>query len=138
FHLARKKVPYLDESGQMVQPAKENALKFETFIFDVLPLADRWTVVETSRREEFHPLKNATAPDSPETVKQAIGNLAADWLAKASVKVPLRPNGDAEVALEISPLFALDAEALVASLDQKVRIDGPTYLHPEEVRKTTR
>jgi UDP-N-acetylglucosamine/UDP-N-acetylgalactosamine diphosphorylase len=128
FHLARKKVPYLDESGQMVQPAKENALKFETFIFDVLPLADRWTVVETSRREEFHPLKNATGADSPETVKQAISNLAADWLTQAGVNVPRRPNGDAAVALEVSPLFALNAEALVSSVDQNVRIDGPTYL----------
>ncbi len=49
FHVARKKVPYLDETGRTVQPEKENALKFERFIFDVLPLAERWAVVETSR-----------------------------------------------------------------------------------------
>ncbi len=30
-----------------IEPDKENALKFERFIFDVLPLAERWTVVET-------------------------------------------------------------------------------------------
>src|SRR5262249_43415693 len=45
FHLARKKVPYLDEAGHLVQTTQENALKFERFIFDVLPLAERWTVV---------------------------------------------------------------------------------------------
>src|SRR5207247_2175484 len=95
FHVARKKVPYLDEAGTVQQPAKENALKFEMFIFDVLPLAERWTVVETGRREEFEPLKNATGPDSPQTVKQALSNLAADWLEKAGVKVPRRDNGDA-------------------------------------------
>ena len=60
FHVARKKAAYVDESGRTVQPDKENALKFERFIFDVLPLAERWAVVETSRREEFAPLKNAT------------------------------------------------------------------------------
>src|SRR6516162_7197313 len=48
FHVARKKVPHIDERGNHVEPTKENALKFEMFIFDVLPLADRWTVVETS------------------------------------------------------------------------------------------
>src|SRR5262249_48918016 len=68
FHIARKKVPYLDAAGNLVEPARENALKFEMFIFDVLPQAQRWTVVQTSRREEFMPLKNACGPDSPETV----------------------------------------------------------------------
>jgi UDP-N-acetylglucosamine/UDP-N-acetylgalactosamine diphosphorylase len=129
FHLARKKVPYLDESGVMVQPAKENALKFEMFIFDVLPLAERWTVVETSRREEFHPLKNATGPDSPETVRQAQSDLAADWLEKAGVRVPRRPDGSAAVPLEISPLFALDAEELARKVDRDRVIDKPTYFH---------
>ena len=80
LHVARKKVPYLDEQGRTVKPQAENALKFEHFIFDVLPLADRWAVVETSRREEFAPLKNATGDDSPETTKQAISDLAGDWL----------------------------------------------------------
>jgi UDP-N-acetylglucosamine/UDP-N-acetylgalactosamine diphosphorylase len=127
FHLARKKVPYLGENGEVVQPAKENALKFEMFIFDVLPLADRWTVVETSHREEFAPLKNATGPDSPETVKQSISNLAADWLIRAGVKVPLRPNGDAAVALEVSPLFALDAEEMASRVRPGLVLDGPHY-----------
>src|SRR5262249_5798673 len=80
FPIARRKVPYLDDSGRVVQPARENALKFEKFIFDVLPLADRWIVVETSRADEFMPLKNATGPDSPESVRRAMSDLAAHWL----------------------------------------------------------
>jgi UDP-N-acetylglucosamine/UDP-N-acetylgalactosamine diphosphorylase len=127
FHLARKKVPFLDENGQLVEPTQENALKFERFIFDVLPLAERWTVVETPRREEFVPLKNGTGPDSPTTVKAAISNLAADWLKRAGVKVPLTPSGDAAVPLEISPLFALDAEELAAKVPPGTKILGPTY-----------
>jgi len=128
FHVAKKKVPCLDASGQLQQPATENALKFEMFIFDVLPLADRWTVVETSRKEEFEPLKNATGPDSPATVKQAIGNLAADWLDKAGVKVPRGNDAQVSVPLEISPLFALDAEELAGKVDGKLQIEGATYL----------
>jgi UDP-N-acetylglucosamine/UDP-N-acetylgalactosamine diphosphorylase len=105
FHVARKKVPYLDESGRVIHPDRENALKFELFIFDVLPLADRCTVVETSRRQEFVPLKNASGPDSPETVRQAQSDLAADWLERAGVKVPRKADGSAGVALEVSPLL---------------------------------
>src|SRR5205085_10656761 len=112
FHLARKKVPYVDDKGHLVKPDKENALKFEMFIFDVLPLADRWTVVETSRREEFMPLKNATGPDSPQTVRQAISTLAAEWLEQAGGTVPPQANGDVDVPLENSALFALDAQEL--------------------------
>jgi UDP-N-acetylglucosamine/UDP-N-acetylgalactosamine diphosphorylase len=128
FHVARKKVPHLDESGQVVEPEKENALKFEMFIFDVLPRADRWAVVETSRREEFEPLKNATGPDSPESVRGAISNLAGDWLDRAGVKVPRRPDSNVAVPLEVSPLFALDAGELAAKVDRKLDIRGPTYL----------
>jgi UDP-N-acetylglucosamine/UDP-N-acetylgalactosamine diphosphorylase len=128
FHVARKKVPCLDEKGEPVDPQTENALKFEMFVFDALPKADRWTVVETSRREEFQPLKNATGPDSPETVRQAISNLAGDWLERAGAKVPRRDNGDAAVPLEVSPLYALDAEELAGKVKPGTRIDSPTYL----------
>jgi UDP-N-acetylglucosamine/UDP-N-acetylgalactosamine diphosphorylase len=128
FHVARKKVPHLDEAGKLVQPDQENALKFEMFIFDVLPRAERWTVVETTRREEFEPLKNATGADSAETVRQALSNLAADLLEQAGLRVPRRADGNAAVALEISPRFALDAAELAARVDRRLRIDGPTYL----------
>jgi UDP-N-acetylglucosamine/UDP-N-acetylgalactosamine diphosphorylase len=130
FHLARKKVPHLDERGNRVEPKKENALKFEKFIFDVLPQADRWAIVETSRREEFEPLKNATGPDSPESVRRALGRLAGDWLHDAGVRVPRDAKGDPMVALEVSPLFALDREEFAARLaerGQPAAIDGPRY-----------
>jgi UDP-N-acetylglucosamine/UDP-N-acetylgalactosamine diphosphorylase len=131
FHVARKKVPSLNEAGEVVQPKKENALKFERFIFDVLPLAERWTVVETSHREEFAPLKNAEGADSPKAVQAALGDLAADWLERAGVKVPRTPEGHAAVPLEISPLFVLDAEELAGRVDRNRRIEGPTYLNGE-------
>src|SRR5262249_11232382 len=78
--------------------------KFELFIFDVLPLARRWTVVETSRREEFEPLKNATGPDSPETVRRALSDLAADWLERARAPGPRPAPRSAAVPLGSRPL----------------------------------
>lgn len=128
FHVAKKKVPCLDDTGTLVEPKKENALKFEMFIFDVLPLAERWTVVETTRPTEFEPLKNATGPDSPETVSQAIIGLAAEWLTAAGVSVPRQDDGSPAVPLEVSPLYALDAQELAAKVDRRMKIAGPTYL----------
>jgi UDP-N-acetylglucosamine/UDP-N-acetylgalactosamine diphosphorylase len=127
YHVARKKVAHVDAVGNAATPDRENALKFELFIFDVLPLAARWTAVETSRREEFAPLKNATGADSPERVRQAISDLAGDWLAQAGVDVPRRPDDSVAVPLEISPLYALDAEELKARIDPATCISGPTH-----------
>ncbi len=107
FHLAKKKVAYWDpSSGDVVQPQKENALKFERFIFDVLPLAERYTAVETSRPDEFAPLKNAVGPDSADTVKRAMSDLAISWLKQAGVQV------DTGATIELSPLTALEPEDL--------------------------
>jgi UDP-N-acetylglucosamine/UDP-N-acetylgalactosamine diphosphorylase len=128
FHVAKKKVPCIDDGGQLVQPAKENALKFERFIFDVLPLAERWTVVETSREEEFAPLKNATGADSPEAVKKAISHQAAQWLMQCGANVPRDADGESAFPLEISPLFALDPEELGQRLAKPLEIKGPTHL----------
>jgi UDP-N-acetylglucosamine/UDP-N-acetylgalactosamine diphosphorylase len=128
FHVARKKAPYLGEDGKMVQPQKENALKFERFIFDVLPLAERWTVVETSRAEEFAPLKNASGADSAESVQAALTQLAADWLRSAGVPIPSQEGGKPAIPLEISPLVALDAAELAARFPKGITITGPTYI----------
>jgi UDP-N-acetylglucosamine/UDP-N-acetylgalactosamine diphosphorylase len=129
FHIARKKVPHLDtNTGETVNPAVENALKFELFIFDALPLADRWLVVETSRAEEFAPLKNATGADSPAAVREALSRLHANWLEAAGASVPQQPDGRPVHAVEISPLFALDAEQCRAKVTPAMKITGPTYL----------
>ena len=121
-------MPYLDEQGQPVQPEKENALKFELFIFDVLPLAERWTVVETSRREEFAPLKNATGADSPETVQQAISDLAADWLEQAGVKVPRQAGRRRGGAAGDQPAVRPGRGGVGrARWTAASTIDGPTY-----------
>jgi UDP-N-acetylglucosamine/UDP-N-acetylgalactosamine diphosphorylase len=128
WHLARKKVPYVDEHGRRVEPAKENALKFERFIFDVLPQADRWSVAAITKKE-FEPLKNATGPDSPATVRQALCDQAADWLEQAGIKMPRDAAGHVTVTMEISPLYALDGEELAAKVDRKIRIENGLYLH---------
>lgn len=122
YHVARKAVPHVDpETGEVVTPRGPNALKFERFIFDALPLADRWLAVETRREEEFAPLKNATGADSPDAVRAAQVALHAAWLTRAGVP-------DHEHPIEVSPLFALDADELVGKIPADFTVTGPTYL----------
>src|SRR5262245_18073770 len=109
YHVARKKVPHIDANGKAVNPTTENALKFEMFVFDALPMADRWLVMESPRAEEFSPVKNADGVDSPATAKQAMGNLAGMWLEQCGAKVRRDGDGNVSVPLEVSPRFALDS-----------------------------
>lgn len=128
FHRAVKKVPYVDDSGRRVSPNEPNGVKFEQFIFDALPLAERWALVETSRSREFEPLKNATGPDSPATVRQRMSDQFADWLERAGASVVRRGDGSVPFGVEISPLFALDAAELKSKVEPGLRVDGPIYL----------
>src|SRR6185312_14938039 len=128
FHRAIKRVPYLDDAGELIQPATANAVKFERFIFDALPMARRWTMVETDRTVEFEPLKNATGPDSPASVRQRMSDLFAGWLESAGASVPRRPDGTVPFGVEISPLFALDAAELKSKITPGLVVEEPIYL----------
>lgn len=125
FHLARKKVPYIDTNLSKVAPEKENAWKFERFIFDIFPLAERWLLVSTKRDEEFAPLKNAQGDDSPETAKQAQCKLFIQWLEKAGVKIPAYSTPP---EIEICPSFAMDAEELQQKLPRNFQAKFPLLL----------
>jgi UDP-N-acetylglucosamine/UDP-N-acetylgalactosamine diphosphorylase len=128
FHRAIKKVPYIDDTGARIEPTEPNAVKFERFIFDALPLAQRWTMVETDRTLEFEPLKNATGPDSPATVRQRMSDLYAGWLEHAGAAIPRRADGSVPFGIEISPLYALDAAELKSKVEPGMVIEGPVYL----------
>jgi UDP-N-acetylglucosamine/UDP-N-acetylgalactosamine diphosphorylase len=128
FHRAIKKVAYVDESGNLINPSEPNAVKFEQFIFDALPHARRWAIVETDRATEFEPLKNAVGPNSPATVHQRMSDLFGNWLEQAGATVPRRPDGSIPFGIEISPLFALDAQELKSRLEPGLIVERPTYL----------
>jgi UDP-N-acetylglucosamine/UDP-N-acetylgalactosamine diphosphorylase len=128
FHLAEKSSPFLDESGALVQPKEKNVYKFETFIFDALREARRTVVLEVRRGEEFSPLKNTAGKDSPETCRRDMSALYASWLEKAGVRVPRDERGDPKHPIEISPLFALDADELAGKVPRDLNLAGPLLL----------
>jgi UDP-N-acetylglucosamine/UDP-N-acetylgalactosamine diphosphorylase len=130
FHRALKKVPFVNDSGSLMLPSEPNAVKFETFIFDALPLAERWSIVETERASEFEPLKNATGADSPASVRQRLSDLFGDWLDQAGAKVLRRADGSVPFGIEISPLLALDAAELRQVVEPGLIVDRPLYLGP--------
>ncbi|MHC4983259.1 MAG: UTP--glucose-1-phosphate uridylyltransferase [Planctomycetota bacterium] len=132
FHRALKEVPFVDESGRVVKPSKPNAVKLEMFVFDALPLAENAVVFETTRSEEFSPVKNASGPDSLTTSLHDQVRRAAAWLERAGISVPRDADGQIAAAIEISPLFADSAEALAEKVDPNLTITAgaSVYLGP--------
>ena len=99
-----------------------NAIKFERFIFDLMPHARNAIVVEVDPELAFGPVKNASArSDTPEIARAMLSALHRGWLREAGVDV-----GD-NVPVEVSPLYALDAEELKAKVRASTRIEKPTY-----------
>jgi UDP-N-acetylglucosamine/UDP-N-acetylgalactosamine diphosphorylase len=123
FHRASKAVPYLDEAGNLVQPTKPNAIKYERFIFDLLPHAENAFVVEAVASEAFAPVKNANgaATDTPELAMKAISDLHRGWLEAAGSRVA------PEILVEINAKYALDAKELKSKPDLPKHIDAPKY-----------
>lgn len=128
FHRASKRIPYVDESGRTVEPDSPNGTKFETFVFDSLLLTERAVGVETTRRGEFSPVKNAGGVDSPETARRDMSRLYADWLKSAGARVPVDAEGYPPFSIEISPLYADGESALREAWDGTEEIDGPLLL----------
>ncbi len=124
FHVARKTVPYVDASGTLVDPTAPNAIKFERFIFDLLPAAKCPLVVEVDEGACFAPLKNAEGQqrDSPWDVRSRLMALHRRWLREVGATVP------DDVLVEISPLFALDAEELATKVPPRTSVTAPCYL----------
>lgn len=112
FHRAEKKVAHVGADGQVVEPGRPNAVKLEMFVFDALPMAEAAVVLETSRPEEFSPVKNASGADSLQTSQRDQVRRAAAWLESAGVAVPRDAAGEVACTVEISPLLALDAAEL--------------------------
>ncbi len=124
WHQSLKKVPYF-AGNRLVKPDSENAVKFETFVFDALPFTSNTVFLEVRRESEFAPVKNAEGSDSVASCRLLLSNHFSEWLAKAGVSVPvpgMSGSGAVRPVVEISPLYSLDAEEFAG----KVKPEGVT------------
>lgn len=108
YHRSSKSVPYVDDSGELIHPTENNAFKFEKFIFDILPQAERPLAMEVIREQEFVPLKNREGLFSPEHVRQTMRRLHTSWLKQAGWTIA------DELPIEVPPSVALDAAEFLA------------------------
>jgi UDP-N-acetylglucosamine/UDP-N-acetylgalactosamine diphosphorylase len=107
YHCAKKQINALNSNGT---PEATDVWKFETFVFDAIPLASRTCCMEVSREEEFSPVKNRSGTDSPSTARESMAKMFRTWLDHADVIVP------SGLTIEVSPLFALDEEEFVGKV----------------------
>jgi UDP-N-acetylglucosamine/UDP-N-acetylgalactosamine diphosphorylase len=71
-HMAEKKIPHIDDSGELVEPDEPNGYKFETLILDMINMLDDCLVFEVDRNKEFAPVKNKEGVDSIDTARELL------------------------------------------------------------------
>jgi len=125
WHLARKQVAALDEAGR---PGTRPGIKFESFVFDALGLAERSVTLEVRRSEEFSPVKNATGEDSPATARADLCRLHASWVEAAGLPLPA-PGADGLRPVEVDPLLADDLESFLARMPREPRGSARGHLY---------
>lgn len=113
-HFAVKKIKgYLSDGKGDFQISECEGVKFESFIFDVIPMADISIFFETTREVEFSPLKNREGSDSIQTCREAQSLLFLNWLKEAKLI-----DKDYDINVEISPLFAPDVEIFLNKVQE--------------------
>ena len=120
-------VPKLTECvgkrGRVQHPTEPNSIGFHSSVFDTLAHARRSRIVEARREDEFSPIRNSSGAQSPQTAKRDLSQLYARWLREACEDDLPSVEGDLETAVEISPLYALDAEELKDKIELPVQRD---------------
>lgn len=72
LHVVEKKIPYIDENAESVNPDKPNGHKYETLILDMIHMLDGCLVFEVERKHEFAPIKNRTGVDSVDSARELL------------------------------------------------------------------
>ncbi len=69
LHIVEKKIPYLNEAGELVKPEAPNGYKFENLVLDMIHQMSSCLPFEVVREKEFAPIKNKTGVDSVESAR---------------------------------------------------------------------
>ncbi len=72
WHVVEKKIPYINEDGNLISPETPNGYKYETLILDMVEMFDSCIPFEVVRNREFAPIKNKTGVDSIESARELL------------------------------------------------------------------
>lgn len=70
MHVVEKKIPCLDENGNLVKPEEPNGYKYEQLVLDMIHQLASCLPYEVVREKEFAPIKNKTGVDSVESARE--------------------------------------------------------------------
>lgn len=71
-HVVEKKIPYMNEKGEIVKPTEPNGYKFETLVVDMVAMMDDSVPYEALREKEFAPIKNLHGVDSLDSARELL------------------------------------------------------------------
>lgn len=130
LHVAKKKIPFVNETGEKIQPTSPNGIKIEKFIFDVFQFSENFVTWEVPRHTDFSPLKNceSVSKDCPSTVRKDLLNLHKSYIEEAGGKVLCEE-------VEISPLVSYAGENLISKV-QGQEFDKRTVLFADDEQLT--
>jgi len=130
FHPAHKKIPYINDSGELVAPQKPNGLKMEQFVFDVFRYSNKsfrsFFVWEVPRELEFSPLKNAdiAGKDCAATCRHDLWRVHHHYVEAAGGKLLPEEHAEQPFRVEISPTVSYAGEGL------EELVSGKTFTSP--------
>lgn len=70
LHIVEKKIPYINDNNELIQPKQPNGYKFETLVLDMVEMMNDCVPYEVIREHEFAPIKNKTGQDSLESARE--------------------------------------------------------------------
>ena len=71
-HVVEKKIPYINDNGELVSPTEPNGYKFELLILDMVHMMDNNLAFECEREKEFAPIKNLHGTDSVDSARELL------------------------------------------------------------------
>ena len=72
LHVAKKKIPYINDNGEYIKPDEINGNKYESLVLDMIEMMDGCMAFEVERGKEFAPIKNMHGVDSLDSAREML------------------------------------------------------------------
>jgi len=72
YHVVDKKIPYINDEGELIKPEEPNGHKFEQLVLDMIHLGESCLPFEVVREREFAPVKNKEGVDSVVSARELL------------------------------------------------------------------